>query len=96
MREALPALGFLVALVIAPFLVTAGIAWSILYFTNIGLLVGGGELKTIASDGTGDAESKVVMCSYFTSAGFVERAVDHKKYGYYGQRNCPWRISVSA
>ena len=94
MRDALPALGFLLALVVAPFFITVGMAWSILHITDTGLLVGGGEIKTVSA--TDETKEKMVICSYFTAAGFVERAVDHKKYGYRGQRNCPWRINISA
>ncbi len=93
MRDALPALSFLLALVIAPFFVTIGMTWSILHFTDTGLLVGGGEITAVATDQ--EPEKKLVMCSYFTAAGFVERAVEHKRYGYHGQRNCPWRINIS-
>ncbi len=94
MRDALPALGFLLALVIAPFFVTVGTTWSILHFTDTGLLVGGGEIATVETKD--EVRKELVMCSYFTAGGFVERAVEHKRYGYQGQRNCPWRISVSA
>ncbi len=94
MRDALPALSFLIALTFAPFIVTACLVWSILHLTDSGLLVGGGEIRTMAS--VTDETSKMVACSYVTSAGFVERDVEHKRYGYRGQRNCPWRISLSA
>ena len=95
MRDALPALGFLAALIIVPFFVSAGIAWSILHFTNTGLLIGAGKVITTASDQDAAGEKKVVQCPYFTSDGFVERVVEYKEYGYRGQRDCPWRITVS-
>ncbi len=96
MRDALPALGFLAALVIVPFLISASIAWSILHFTDTGLLIGRGNVTTIASDQDTGGEKKVVQCPYFTSDGFVERVVDFQEYGYRGQRDCPWKISASA
>lgn len=94
MKDTLYALSFLLALVVVPFFISIGTAWSVLHFTDTGLLVGGGEITQIADDQT--AEKAMVQCSYFTAAGFVERAVEHKKYGYKGQHNCPWRINISA
>lgn len=98
MREVLPAFGFLAALVVVPFFVGIGTTWSVLHFTDTGLLVGAGTVTTIASDQdtANNAEKKVVQCPYVTSTGFIERVVDHKEYGYRGQRDCPWRINVSA
>ena len=96
MRDALPALGFLAALVIVPFIVSLSIAWAILHYTDTGLLIGRGQVTTIASDQASDGEKKVVECPYFTSDGFVQRVVDYKEYGYHGKRDCPWRINVSA
>lgn len=98
MRDSLPALGFLAALVIVPFFISAATAWSILHFTNNGLLVGSGVVTAMLNDqdtGT-DASEKVVQCPYITSAGFVEVEVEHKEYGYRGQRDCPWRIDLTA
>lgn len=94
MRDSLPAFGFLAALVIVPFLITAGIIGSVLHFTNSGLLVGRGAVTTQAIDQ--DAEKKVVQCSYFTGTSVVRKVVDHGEYGYRGQDICPWRIDLSA
>lgn len=96
MRNALPALGFLTALVIVPFIISVCMAWSILHYTDTGLLIGRGTITAIASDQDGGSEKKVVQCPYFTSDGFIERVVEYKEYGYRGQRDCPWRITVSA
>ena len=95
MRDALPALGFLSALVIVPFIISVSIGWSILHFTDTGLLIGRGTVTTMASDQDAAGEKKVVQCPYFTTDGFVERVVEYQEYGYRGQRDCPWRISVS-
>lgn len=93
MRESLSAFGFLAMLTIAPFFVTAGILWSILNITDSGLLIGSGEVTTVTTDQ--DVEMNVVRCSYFTAAGFMEKVVDQKEYGYRGQHNCPWRVDIS-
>lgn len=93
MKDSLLALSFLLSLVVLPFFVSVGIAWSVLHVTDTGLLVGGGEVMVVA-DAAGD-DKKVVECSYFTSDGFEDHFVDHDQYGYRGQRNCPWYIDAS-
>lgn len=98
MRDSLPALIFLVALVVIPFITSAAMAWSVLHFSNNGLLVGSGTVTVMADDQSSETGTpkKVVQCPYLTSEGFVEKMVEHKDYGYRGQRDCPWRIDLSA
>jgi len=96
MRDALPALSFLAALIIVPFIISVSMTWAILHYTDTGLLIGSGKVTVMASDQDAGVEKKVVQCPYFTTDGFIERVVDYQEYGYRGQRDCPWRINVSA
>ena len=98
MKDSLSALLFLIALTLVPAKITVGLLWSALHFTETGLLVSAGEVTVQPHrEAVGDnRELAVVACSYVTSSGFVEEIVEHKDYGYKGQRDCPWYIDLTA
>ncbi|MGI9433304.1 MAG: hypothetical protein ACR2Q4_00470 [Geminicoccaceae bacterium] len=98
MKQSIPALMFLLGLVIVPVVITAAIGFSALYYAEGGVLIGRGEAVSAAANAgaNGDSGAQVVHCSYFAGTHFVERTVAAGAHGYRGKNRCPLWIDLSS